>query len=170
MNLNSRHLKPHIIVQQDPTSHVRYLYHVSDIHIRNSSRHSEYVTVFNRLYDMLTQEKSKWTSGESGLIVLTGDIVHSKSQILPQLIIMLRDFLTNLSNIMPVIMIAGNHDLNLSNLDVPDTLSSILHKTHIQNLHYLKNSGVYLWNNIRFGVMSVIDYPPSRAEKFGGVS
>lgn len=163
-------MKPHIIVQQDPTSHVRYLYHVSDIHIRNSSRHSEYVTVFNRLYDMLTQEKSKWTSGESGLIVLTGDIVHSKSQILPQLIIMLRDFLTNLSNIMPVIMIAGNHDLNLSNLDVPDTLSSILHKTHIQNLHYLKNSGVYLWNNIRFGVMSVIDYPLIRAEQLGGVS
>jgi DNA repair exonuclease SbcCD ATPase subunit/DNA repair exonuclease SbcCD nuclease subunit len=114
---------------------------------------------------MLKQEKTKWSDGESGLIVLTGDIVHSKSQILPQLIIMLRDFLTNLSNIMPVIMIAGNHDLNLSNLDVPDTLSSILHKTHIEGLHYLKNSGVYIWNNISFGVMSVIDYPLIRAEE-----
>lgn len=153
------------ITRKDPSSHVRYLYHVSDIHIRNSSRHPEYSAVFNRLYSMLVQEKSTWSNGETGLIVLTGDIVHSKSQILPQLIIMLRDFLTNLCSIMPVIMIAGNHDLNLSNLDVPDTLSSILHKTHINNLHYLKKSGIYAWNNIYFSVMSVIDYPLIRADE-----
>lgn len=139
---------------------IRYLYHVSDVHIRNQSRHLEYRDVFNNLYKMLQKEDP------AGLIVITGDIVHSKSQISPQLIIMLRDFLNNLASIMPVIMIAGNHDLNLSNLDIPDTLSSILHKTPIDNLFYLKESGIYQWKNVHFAVMSVLNYPLIKADEF----
>jgi len=142
---------------------IRYLYHISDVHIRNQSRHLEYRDVFNNLYQMLKKEDS------AGLIVITGDIVHSKSQISPQLIIMLRDFLNNLASIMPVMMIAGNHDLNLSNLDVPDTLSSILHKTPIDNLFYLKESGIYQWKNVHFAVMSVLNYPLIKAEEFGAL-
>lgn len=144
---------------------IQYLYHLSDIHLRNHSRHEEYRNVFKRLYQKLKDEIED-TDPNSGLIVLTGDIVHSKSQISPQLIIELRDFLTNLANIMPVILIAGNHDLNLANKDVPDTLTSILHKIEIPNLHYLKHSGIYKWNNVQFGVMSVLDYPLIKASEF----
>lgn len=144
---------------------IQYLYHLSDIHIRNHSRHQEYRHVFNKTYQLLNGEV-KNNPPASGLIVITGDIVHSKSQISPQLIIELRDFLTSLCQIMPVIMIAGNHDLNLSNKNVPDTLTSILHKIEIPNLYYLKNSGIYQWNNIQFSVMSVLDYPLIRATEF----
>ncbi len=145
---------------------IRYLYHISDIHIRNVSRHDEYRSVFNKLYENLKTEQSKWDKNIGGLVVITGDIVHSKSQISPQLNIMLRDFLTNLGSIMPVIMIAGNHDLNLSNLAVPDTLTSILHKSPVDNLHYLKDSGIYQWNNVQFSVMSVLNYPLIKASQF----
>lgn len=134
------------------TNDVPYIYHISDIHIRNHHRHQEYLDVFQKLYQSLKEEVS-------GLIVITGDIVHSKSHISPQLIIILRDFLQNLTQIMPTIMVAGNHDLTLTNKDVPDTLTSILHGNPIPNLYYLKQSGFYQWENIVFSVMSVLDYP-----------
>jgi len=142
--------------------HIRYLYHLSDIHIRNQTRHQEYRTVFERLYSSLQEEPK-------GLIIITGDIVHSKSQISPQLIIETRDFLTNLSKIMPTLFIAGNHDLNLANKQLPDTLSSILHKMNVPNLYYLKESGLYHWGqNICFAVMSVFDYPLIKASNIPG--
>lgn len=152
------------IILPTPNSNIiKYIYHISDIHIRNHTRHDEYRSVFNRLYKQLLLESG--VRNQTGLIVLTGDIVHSKSQISPQLIIELKDFLTNLSNILPVIMIAGNHDLNLSNPSIPDTLSSILHRIMIPNLHYLKDSGIYIWNNITFSVMSVLNYPLIKSEE-----
>ena len=161
-------MQKHLKLDTTDKKPVRYLYHVSDVHIRNRTRHQEYTTVFSRLYDALREEKSRWKDNESGLIVMTGDIVHSKSQILPTLNIVLRDFLINLGSIMPVIMIAGNHDLNLANLDEPDTLSSVLHKAPIDGVHYLKNSGIYQWNNVQFGVMSVLDYPLIKSSQFPG--
>lgn len=145
---------------------IKYLYHISDIHIRNHTRHQEYREVFDRLYIALSQEFNNQNESDEGLIVITGDIVHSKSQISPQLNIELRDFLTNLSKIMPVIMIAGNHDLNLSNRNTLDTLTSVLYKLELPNLYYLKESGIYQWNNIQFSVMSVIDYPLITAQEF----
>ena len=156
------------ILSRQTNVKIKHLYHISDIHIRNQNRHDEYRQVFENLYVRLREVSHyKGEKTNSGLIVITGDIVHSKSQISPQLIIELRDFFTNLCQIMPVLFIAGNHDLTLNNKTIPDTLSSIMHRMDIPNLHYLKESGFYVWNNIVFTVMSVIDYPLIKASEMG---
>lgn len=137
---------------------IRYLFHLSDIHLRNYARHREYREVFAKLY----QQISEWLvekDSSSALIVITGDLVHSKSHMSSELIIEVRDFLDSLSQILPVILIAGNHDLNLSNRDLVDSLSGILHRVESNNLYYLRESGVYRWANLLFSVMSVLDYP-----------
>ena len=54
------------------------VYHVSDIHLRNFKRHEEYKRVFKSIYDYIDSTKT----GNS-IIVLTGDIVHSKNDITP---------------------------------------------------------------------------------------
>eukprot|EP00466_Bigelowiella_natans_P010493 jgi/Bigna1/70664/fgenesh1_pg.12_\ len=60
---------------------------------------------------------------------------------------------------MPVIMIPGNHDLNLKNRDQSDSLLSILHRLPkgMERVTYIRNSGVYRYKNLIFGVSSVVD-------------
>jgi DNA repair exonuclease SbcCD ATPase subunit len=131
------------------------IYHVSDIHIRLRQRHSEYQDVFNRLYDEL--KKQVLNKPSIGIIIITGDILHSKTNLSPEAIQMTSQFLNSLSEIMPTIVIAGNHDANLSNKSRLDALSPIIKplQKHNKNLFYWMDSGVYHLCNILFGVTSV---------------
>lgn len=131
---------------------VKYIYHISDIHIRRYDKHTEYNIVFDNLYKYL-----KSVSDENSIIVLTGDILHNKDNLTPDCIIKTFNFLTALTNIMPVIMIAGNHDFVQTNTHIKDSLAAILSERSINNLYYLKNTGAYRFGNIIFGVSSLFD-------------
>lgn len=146
-----------IKLQEDLTNEIRYIYHLSDIHIRNSNqRQVEYSEVFEKTY-----KKLRLVIGQNkkiSLIVLTGDILHAKTELSPESISMTYHFLKKLSDIATVILIPGNHDTNLSNRHRLDALSPIVNDVgNLPNLHYLKNSGFYLYNNIIFGVTSIFD-------------
>ena len=58
---------------------------------------------------------------------------------------------------MKVIFIAGNHDINIKNVDNHDGLYSILYKRTNNNLHYLRESNIYICGNIIFDVSSFVD-------------
>ncbi len=60
------------------------IFHVSDIHIRTLKRHKEYREVFQNMFDHINCH-----STENSIAVVTGDIVHSKLDMSPELIQML---------------------------------------------------------------------------------
>ena len=93
--------------------------HISDIHIRFGSRHEEYRSVFEKLYKDLKKIKPD-------RIVFTGDLNHFKINMSPGSLNLAAEFLVNLSNISSVDIIAGNHDLNIQQLEQGDTISPIL--------------------------------------------
>lgn len=129
------------------------IYHISDIHIRNTEEHiSIYSHVFENLYKYLQTVKS-----DKSLIVITGDILHNKNKLTTVCETICVDFFEKLSSIMTTIIIPGNHDFNEKANTIEDSLSTILYKRDFVNLHYLKLSGVYRFNNILFGVSSLID-------------
>jgi DNA repair exonuclease SbcCD ATPase subunit len=131
------------------------IYHISDIHIRLFSRIKEYELVFENLYKFLKSEKE--LKHKNGLIVITGDILHNKIDLTPECILLTYNFLNSLSKIFKVIMIAGNHDALLNNRERIDSLTSILENRCPKNLHYLKNTGYYEFDNIVFGLNSILD-------------
>ena len=57
------------------------IFHVSDIHIRTLKRHKEYQEVFDTLFLHIAQHATN-----SSICVVTGDIVHSKLDMSPELI------------------------------------------------------------------------------------
>ena len=65
---------------------------------------------------------------------------------------------------MPVILIAGNHDMVESNKTIKDSIDAILSERNIDNLYYLKHSGVYKYGNIIFGASSLLDNKFIKAE------
>ena len=134
---------------------IKRAFHISDIHIRNTTRHDEYRRVFRKLYSII---RKNITEPNESIIVVTGDVVHAKTQMVPELIEITQDLFINLAKIAPVILIPGNHDCNLSNRDRMDALSPILTKNiHIDNLFYLLDGGFYQYHNIVFGVTSIFN-------------
>ena len=132
---------------------LRYLYHISDIHIRLNSRRKEYEHVFDNLYNFLETQ-------EPGVIIVTGDVVHNKIELQPECILLTYNFFRRLGQIMPTFVIAGNHDALLHNRDRLDSLSSIFHPSVPEGVVYLRSTGVYRHNNLLFVVNSLLDDEP----------
>ena len=136
------------------TDRIKRIYHVSDVHIRTLKRHAEYSLVFDRLYAKLREMGT-----ENAVVAVTGDIAHAKTEMSPELIDMIADFLKGLAAIMPTIVIAGNHDQNLNNPDRSDVLAPIVRLIKDPNLIYLRESGAYRIADCTFVHMACKDNP-----------
>ena len=75
----------------------------------------------------------------------------------PELVDQLSRLFKNLADIVPTIIIAGNHDCNLNNRSRMDCLSPIVDNLKHPNLHYLKDTGVYKCADVTFVVWDVWD-------------
>lgn len=132
--------------------------HIADVHIRNFKRHDEYESVFNRVYDYCREQVQQ---DKNTIIYLAGDIVHAKTDMSPELIVMTRNFFVNLVEIAPVILIAGNHDMNLNNRNRLDALSPIVESIDAPDFFYLKDTGVYNLGGVNFILNAVHEDPDS---------
>ena len=142
-----------IILSHDSQKPIHHIFHISDIHIRLYQRKLEYLHVFEKLFQYLSSP----THGKNNIIVVTGDIVHSKNELSPECDTMTFDFLSTLASIFPTLIIAGNHDALLNNRNRMDTLSSILHQRNTKNLYFLKQTDIYQFQNLYFYVDSLLD-------------
>jgi DNA repair exonuclease SbcCD ATPase subunit len=129
-----------------PFRKLKHIHHISDIQIRNLKRHKEYEEVFDRLYEKVKENK------DNAVAYIGGDIAHSKCDMSPELVDQLSRLFKNLADIVPTIIIAGNHDCNLNNRSRLDVLSPIVNNLNHPNLHYLKDSGVYTCADTKFVV------------------
>jgi len=92
---------------------IKKLVHFSDLHIRLFKDHDLYRSILNDMFDRFREIKPD-------RIVFTGDLVHSKNQMTPELIEFVAETLTECSKIAKTILIIGNHDFlenNMSRLD-----------------------------------------------------
>ena len=128
-------IEPNIV--KVPFRKLKHIHHISDIQIRNLKRHKEYEEVFERTYEEVRKNK------DNAVAYIGGDIAHSKTDMSPELVDELSKLFKNLADIVPTIIIAGNHDCNLNNRSRLDVLTPIVNNLNHPNLHYLKDSGVY---------------------------
>lgn len=127
--------------------------HISDVHIHNNKYHEEYRIVFEKLFVKLKEQKPD-------VIAITGDLAHSKNNISPEFVELCSWFLDKLSEIAETIVVPGNHDGILNNLDRQDALSPIINILSNKgcNIKYLKQSCEYHYNDeFCFNNMSIFD-------------
>lgn len=125
---------------------ISYIYHISDLHIRPTERIEEYREIFNKFVNIPKEQNS--------VIVITGDIFDKKNVLTPESILLLREFLGELSKDNAVFIILGNHDTILQK-NCLDSLSASLHL--LPNVYYLRDSGEYEYGNVVFVVNSLLD-------------
>jgi DNA repair exonuclease SbcCD ATPase subunit len=133
---------------------VKKIIHIADIHIRLSSRHKEYREVFDEFYNDLVMIK---IVEPNSIVCLCGDLLESKDELKPDTIYETWDFIKNISIIFPLFIITGNHDIIEHNKNKKDSIEAILEDRPIDNIYYMKESGIYIYENIIFGVSSIVD-------------
>jgi len=134
---------------------IKRLVHFSDLHIRLFKDHDLYRSI-------LTSAFSEWAALKPDRIVFTGDLVHSKNQMTPELIEFVAWTLGECSKIAKTVLIIGNHDFLENNLSRLDALTPIIESLNDPNIVYLKDRGVYEDDNIMWVVYSLMSHniPP----------
>ena len=141
---------------------IKTLIHFSDLHIRLFKDHDLYKSI-------LETAINQWKDLKPDRIVFTGDLVHSKNQMTPELIEMVSWILTECSFICKTIIIPGNHDFLVNNTERLDALSPIINSLNSKNIVYYKDRGVYEDENISWCVYSQYqgNIPPEITEAKG---
>ena len=142
-----------IIIKQTNDT-ITHIIHISDIHIRLYNRQKEYADIFQKLFQKISEIKE---TIPNIIIIITGDLLHSKNILSPESILITQQFLQRLAEITTTILIAGNHDALLTNNQREDSITAITKNIEIPNFHYLKYSGVYIFENLAIAVNSIID-------------
>ncbi len=93
--------------------------HFSDLHIRLFKDHELYRSIVQNMLDEFVELKPD-------RIVFTGDLVHSKNQMTPELIEMVSWVLNECSKITKTVLIIGNHDFLENNMSRLDALTPII--------------------------------------------
>jgi DNA repair exonuclease SbcCD ATPase subunit/DNA repair exonuclease SbcCD nuclease subunit len=135
---------------------IHNIIHISDIHIRTGdskkSRYTEYISVFNNLYESIAAQPS--IIDKSAIIVITGDMFHDKNRIGPSGIKIAVYLLQKLATLADVIVIRGNHDYRQDHPTEPDMISALM-SYDIPNVKYLDTTGVHIHKNIAMGLVAI---------------
>lgn len=134
---------------------IKRLVHFSDLHIRLFKDHDLYRSI-------LETALKEWKSIKPDRIVFTGDLVHSKNQMTPELVEFVAWVLSECAKIAKTIVIIGNHDFLENNNTRLDALTPIIDSLKNDNISYYKNRGVYEDENINWCVYSLMEHnlPP----------
>lgn len=132
---------------------VEKIYHLADLHIRNLQRHKEYKSVFEKFLKQVKKDNLP-----NSIIYLAGDIAHSKTEMSPELVSEISRFLTECAKLKETFIITGNHDCNLNNNYRLDVLTPIIDNLNNPRIHYLRDTGIYEYENLTFVVYSILDH------------
>lgn len=134
---------------------IKRIVHFSDLHIRLFKDHDLYKNILKQMF-------KEWVAIAPDRIVFTGDLVHSKNQMTPELVEFVAWVLNECSEIAKTIVIIGNHDFLENNVSRLDALTPIIDSLKNEMIVYYKNRGVYEDDNINWCVYSLMDHniPP----------
>lgn len=126
--------------------------HFADVHWRGLTRHTEYKRIFENAFSKLQKVKPD-------VILIAGDIVHSKTQgISPEIIDCLTWWFRSLGEIATTHVTLGNHDGLILNADREDAISPIIRAIQHPNVHLHKKSGnVKISDDVVLNVFSCFD-------------
>jgi DNA repair exonuclease SbcCD nuclease subunit len=142
---------------------INKIIHFSDLHIRLYKDHDLYKQI-------LTDAFSQWNEIQPDRIVFTGDLVHSKNQMTPELVEFIVWVLEECAKISKTIILIGNHDFLETNMERLDAITPIVDAIKNTNISFLHERGVYSDDNVNWCVYSLMQHniPPDIPKKMDG--
>jgi len=132
--------------------------HISDLHIRESNTDECYYA-FEQFLKSVIDIKNNLQDDEKLVIVISGDIFHSRTRLTPNEFRMGSIILETLDDICPTIIIPGYHDVNpRGEYDLISPLLEELERrgAYKKNLHYFPYGGVKIIDGITFTMKGLL--------------
>ena len=134
----------------------------ADIHIPSLNGIVEIKETLSKFIDDCKKIVDEEGDPKKVRIVVLGDIFHNKITVTNESIMCANWFFNQLNDICRTIVIAGNHDMLMNNLDRVDSLSSLFEIGKYSNIIYLDRelgykSGCYKDNNVVWALYSSFD-------------
>jgi DNA repair exonuclease SbcCD nuclease subunit len=136
---------------------IKKIVHLADIHIRTYRHHDEYEEVFENLYTKC-KELTKDYDYDEVRIVIVGDVLHQKITISNESLLVTSKFFNKLSEIAPLVVVAGNHDLLENNIERMDSITPVIELLNSDKINYYKGKECYLDNNIVWCNYSIFEH------------
>tara|TARA_R110000824_G_scaffold18850_4_gene73959 strand:- start:8034 stop:8819 length:786 start_codon:yes stop_codon:yes gene_type:complete len=127
---------------------IKTIIHYSDLHLKLYKHHKRDIKVLKLALE-------QWKKIKPDRIVFTGDFVHSKNQMTPELINLMSWVMTETAKICKCIYLIGNHDFLENNMDRMDAISPVIDNLNNKNIVYYKDRGCYEDENILWCVYSL---------------
>jgi DNA repair exonuclease SbcCD ATPase subunit/DNA repair exonuclease SbcCD nuclease subunit len=142
---------------------VSHIIHIADIHVRTGdkkhSRSEEYIHVFKNFINNISELDC--VKNGTAITLIAGDLFHNKGRFETEGATIMFEFINNLLNLTPVLIIAGNHDFRQEDPTYRDTIEMLVqpykNDSFKNPIHYLRYTDHYVWRNIGIGVCSVKD-------------
>ena len=136
---------------------IHKIIHLADIHIRTYRHHDEYEEVFENLYTKCKELTKDYDYNEVR-IVIVGDVLHQKITISNESLLVTSKFFKKLSEIAPLVVVAGNHDLLENNIERMDSITPVIELLDSDKIKYYKGKECYLDNNIVWCNYSIFEH------------
>lgn len=139
---------------------VTEIVHIADVHIRSGdrerSRHEEYSEAFAAFLDRVRRLES--CAAGTCVCVVAGDVFHNKGRIDACGGQLAFQFFNALLELMPVLVICGNHDMRQDDPTQTDAIEFLATPyAGNPNFVYLAETGAYAFANLDIGVVAVKD-------------
>jgi DNA repair exonuclease SbcCD ATPase subunit/DNA repair exonuclease SbcCD nuclease subunit len=125
---------------------IKKIYHLADIHIKVLDRHEEYYEIFDKLIIYLKNEIEE-DKEENKLVVICGDIFHTRDRLVSETVVLFHYLIENLTKILPVVLIPGNHD-SFTHNDRMDIITGLYKIKKYNNLFFFNTPGIYTYENL----------------------
>ena len=129
--------------------HITNIIQLSDVHIRIGSdpeqaRYQEYKHVFQELKTYLEDHPA--VKNGNAVCVITGDIFHNKVRLDSFSVSLFNELIQIISDLLPLYIIKGNHDMQQDKPDVPDLIEAVLNESVVKNnrIFYMRKTGHYV--------------------------
>jgi len=137
---------------------LKYIFHLSDIHIRNgdniNSRYEEYNTVINNTIISINEQINIMKLNiDDFIIIISGDIFHNRYNASNFGLLLFNNLIKSLTKIGKLIIFEGNHERLIDNN--PSLITSL--NFDINNLIVLNESQTLIIDNIGFSYLSLFD-------------
>jgi DNA repair exonuclease SbcCD ATPase subunit len=137
---------------------LKYIFHLSDIHIRNgdniNSRYEEYNNVINNTIISINEQINNMKIPfDDFIIIISGDIFHNRYNASNYGLLLFKYLIKSLTKIGRLIIFEGNHERLIDNN--PSLITSL--NFDINNLTVLNESQTFIIDNIGFSYLSLFD-------------
>ena len=140
---------------------VKCIIHCADLHIRNFQRLDEYTEQLNKFVEKCREIASNYKKNEVRILIC-GDIAHAKLSVSNELFVVMSFLIRQLEEIATVIVVAGNHDLIVTNQSRTDTITALFDTANFKNAKFLDaildySSGIVKDENVVWALYSIYD-------------